>query len=417
MTPEELGWDPTMKLYRKDGNHIIFSHELDFQGVVEGFKDSAYYYRTHWVMSIVGKTYVTIRALSLSRAEIMCGRGQLVWSAVNPEERTIAVIKHSWSPYTTRGPDIPSPRFEAAVYALTGKAGDTKDHCIGRVVAIQIYFGNRTLVDIRKGITSDPLPASETSKVATSHAEPQEQIIHQTITGVTNMFESALPLTDRGLCRMALKDYGYAIKRFLSLKELLQTLSECIDGYEFLLMNGIVHRDLSPANILICPVDIEAAQFEPEKVVGRLNDLDHAKVDMEYRKRLTGHEFSISSDLIEQMELDDLVELMANLQSYFNSFLLGKKFRNRIGLHPELSKAIIYYTLPEDPEGADDHADEASSYLRSIVKSFNKSQWKEIQERAANQESSQVTLDDFKIFGWQTMPDVFILETTTTQFS
>jgi hypothetical protein len=90
MKPDKLGWDPVMKLYREGGEDSFrFTHELRTDEVLEEFKNSALHYRTRWAIKIGGKTYVTFRALSLSRAEVMCGRAQLVWLAVDIADRSV----------------------------------------------------------------------------------------------------------------------------------------------------------------------------------------------------------------------------------------------------------------------------------------------------------------------------------------
>ncbi|THU79834.1 hypothetical protein K435DRAFT_973011, partial [Dendrothele bispora CBS 962.96] len=98
MNPRDLGWDPTMKVYSNDGQHA-YSHSLEFDDVLKNFARSTYLYRTRWVINVKEEEYVTIRALSLSHAEVMCGRGQLVWLAVNKKTRKVVVIKQSWSPF------------------------------------------------------------------------------------------------------------------------------------------------------------------------------------------------------------------------------------------------------------------------------------------------------------------------------
>jgi len=56
-------------------------------------------------------------------------------------------------------------------------------------------------------------------------------------------------------------------------------VSDLWTGYEFLLSKGIIHRDLSPNNILICPpLDPSTS----ERCKGRLNDQDHSKIGFTY---------------------------------------------------------------------------------------------------------------------------------------
>ncbi|KAF5347042.1 hypothetical protein D9758_011636 [Tetrapyrgos nigripes] len=388
---DDKGWDNTMRLYRQ--NNPIFSHELDTKDLVDDFKDSAYLYKTHWVLEIQGKTYVTIRALSLSRAEIMCGRGQLVWLAVNAAERKAAVIKHAWSPFTTRGTDESQLQSEAEMYACTREDGDNEDHYIGRVVAHQVVANTRTLRDFRKNLQSDSIPVSE-EQATSSPPGTQEESTHIKITAVTgNLFGYASTFTERQLCRMALDDYGYPLKRFLSLRELLETVRDCINGHEFLLSKGIVHRDLSPTNLLICPLDLETDDFEPHKVVGRLIDLDHAKIDEEYCKN------PCTSDELPKMKPDELKILTKRLQTYFKVQILeDTEFEDRIELDPELIKAVIYFAWQEGFDLAEART-AAGDYLSAIIKSFTPKKWREIQRSAVKRKPPVVKLDDLRMFG------------------
>jgi hypothetical protein len=86
MTPQQLGFDPSMKLFISPQKQL-FSYELELAQLRELFRKSALYYKLNWMIRIQDKTYVTIRGLSLSRAEVMCGRGQLVWAAVEFKQR------------------------------------------------------------------------------------------------------------------------------------------------------------------------------------------------------------------------------------------------------------------------------------------------------------------------------------------
>jgi len=93
LRPEQLGWDPTMRLYlpsRK--NKFVHSYDPSIQ--IEDYGDTAY--KTSWAIKMPspdGKsrdTFITVRALSVVRAEVMCGRGTVVWQAVRDGDKSKA---------------------------------------------------------------------------------------------------------------------------------------------------------------------------------------------------------------------------------------------------------------------------------------------------------------------------------------
>ncbi|THU99113.1 hypothetical protein K435DRAFT_837793 [Dendrothele bispora CBS 962.96] len=396
---EDLGWDPTMRFFQMDKPHQ-YSYELDFSKdeIVQYFQNSDRQYSTKWVIKINGKEYVTIRALSLSRAEIMCGRGQLVWLAVDVEKRELVVIKQSWSPYTltnkNQGSDdgdhgsqsnadlygkseMDKLRSEAEVYLhALGKHEllqerkiselipghevpeqlHKHDYHIGRLRAHEIVPDTRTGENFRCGIkesqaamAAQPPPTSGKRKApGDEHAKggPQEEQLHEQLTNMMSVKfgNHSFRFTERQLCRMVFEDFGWPIKRFRSLGELLNMLEHCLEGYRFLLMQGIVHRDISPSNMLICPI-LPLNPTMPAKVAGRLNDLDHSKVDVRY-------ECAALENTIEQQDLDQTMHILSptlklmkipgcSLELY--QILVGLKFKfNMIYTYLD----IVLPTLP-----------------------------------------------------------------------
>ena len=80
-----LGWDRTMMLRLRTSPGLTFRHSTDPMVRIRDYGESAY--DTQWAICVpvkVGdkekeKWYVTARALSVSRAEVMVGRATLVW--------------------------------------------------------------------------------------------------------------------------------------------------------------------------------------------------------------------------------------------------------------------------------------------------------------------------------------------------
>ncbi|THV03605.1 hypothetical protein K435DRAFT_835761 [Dendrothele bispora CBS 962.96] len=398
MSPTELGWDPTMKVYSSDGQHA-YSHSLEIGVVWENFVRSTYLYRTRWVIKINDEEYVTIRALSLSCAEAMCGRGQLIWVAVKKKTRQVVVIKQSWSPSPTIGAskheDDPIPteerdltiRFEASVYYHAHSNPD-EDMKIGRLIAHEEVANTRTFRDFRRGIQHIPRDSTyqPTSAKRDAEGELKDETVH--ILAVQWCQERFVPpeqFTERQLSRIVLKDYGYPLKRFRSLHELVQSIEHCLDGYQYLVRNGTLHRDISPGNCLICPKAMLAhsestqKQFQSLETVGRLIDLDHAKIDKGYnfdeavaeaQKRVPPTEKQIRWVI-------DTIEGVYNVM-----------------IDAEISKSVCVLPIPMNKAWI---SIRAAEYAASIMESLG------FREGVMpNSETRQLTLEDLRLVHWQT---------------
>ncbi|KAK7443579.1 hypothetical protein VKT23_015751 [Stygiomarasmius scandens] len=267
MHPEELGWDTTMMLCQPNGVRI-HPYVSALKQFFLSFFDSAFMRNTNWAIKIKGMEYVTIRVLSLSRAEIMCGRGQLIWLAVNTTDK-----QQSWAPFTTG--DSVHLRDEANMYLLT------KNGHLPNLLSNEVVRRTRTCQDFRKGLKGHASAEADTSVDEKSTKGGGDNSL--TITKkLANITKNTMPFTERQLTRLVISKYGYPCKCFRSRTELLKVFLDAIDGYEELLRKGIVHGDLSWGNIIICP-DLLASEFDPSNISGTLIDLDHAKLDSNYK--------------------------------------------------------------------------------------------------------------------------------------
>ena len=79
LSPEELGWDPTMALYSEETENSCPSYTFFWSNYHEGHS----VYDFQWVITFNdGTRYITIRALTIVGSEIMCGRATCVWEVV-----------------------------------------------------------------------------------------------------------------------------------------------------------------------------------------------------------------------------------------------------------------------------------------------------------------------------------------------
>ncbi|KAI0653804.1 hypothetical protein C8Q70DRAFT_1059019 [Cubamyces menziesii] len=85
-----LGFDPTMKLAREP-LPPIHTYRLTSQGPdrfnIEQFKETNY--QTQWVITTDKDVFITVRALSLLRADVASGSGCIVWAAIRYDDRAV----------------------------------------------------------------------------------------------------------------------------------------------------------------------------------------------------------------------------------------------------------------------------------------------------------------------------------------
>jgi serine/threonine protein kinase len=164
-----------------------------------------------------------------------------------------------------------------------------------------------TLVAIRHSVTHtstslDP-PAQSTGKRLRD--EDTDTKLHM-ITTSSQIRRFVAPIASRPpharvLTRLLMETYGWPLKRFSSLSELLHVMRDAIQGtfnhfplqndvivancywyagHKYLYYKGILHRDVSAGNILICPNGDNA-----HGTVGCLIDLDYAKQTTNFKHR------------------------------------------------------------------------------------------------------------------------------------
>ncbi|KAK0200518.1 hypothetical protein DFS33DRAFT_1397272 [Desarmillaria ectypa] len=272
--PFQLGWDRTVKLYRGLSEKAVYSHSPEIP--LDYFQALPSLHLVRWLITVCDADtrphfLVTIRALSVARSEIMCGRGTLVWLAMDLANKEVVVLKQSWRPLTSTS--------ESDFYEIAGPG----EH-IGRVYLNHEVPGTRTFFDLRKGVHTYPFHQRSTSQAGTmaKRKATLDEVLHvNVISGLrdfTDFTASAETVVERVLTRLVLKDYGWPLKYFLNMKEFLTTVHGTLLGYEHLWDKGIAHRDISPGNMLICPAkDEETGLLKLFDTRGRISDMDHSK--------------------------------------------------------------------------------------------------------------------------------------------
>ncbi|KAH9939168.1 hypothetical protein B0H21DRAFT_825261 [Amylocystis lapponica] len=263
LPPDRLGWDPSMWLYRPSAEeHFVHSWESGVK--LEDFGSNAY--RTYWAFDMPsrdGKTrerFISVHGLSLVRSEIMCGRATLVWEVVRDDEEakdeTRYVLKQCWRPM--------SSHRESYFYEHARSTNASASLNVGKVYSSEdVHIGAEvdTTLAMRRGLTLTP--TSITDEPVTGkrdRGDTIERFIHvQTTAGGSARFSA--PASDpnpRVLSRMLMETYGWPIKFFKDIPELLRVIRDAITGHRTLYYGGVLHRDIS-------------------KTHGELIDLDYAK--------------------------------------------------------------------------------------------------------------------------------------------
>ncbi|KAF5366921.1 hypothetical protein D9615_010678 [Tricholomella constricta] len=295
MTPEQLGWDTGMKLYKPlDGERydLQCSYAAD-----EELKKKDRYHR-HWVFDVVveGSTrqYLSVRVLSALGLGEMCGRATIVYEVIEFEKRfkpteTFA-LKRYWRPLGNdeSGEVNAANTKEASTYPSEGQIYEilNQGHIIAQHDITVSAEVDNTFTTIRHGLVpkvtqvapGHVLPPAE--DVLRENSEDAENFLHLTLTSPRVESKYCLELYKRPkrheivarVHTQILMPVGYVVKFFCDLRELIWVLYGCSMDYSHAYGKLIVHRDISIGNVMIFPT-----AADPAKTRGRLMDFDHAK--------------------------------------------------------------------------------------------------------------------------------------------
>ncbi|KAJ8487185.1 hypothetical protein ONZ51_g4349 [Trametes cubensis] len=295
-----LGFDPTMKLTREP-LPPIHTYRLTSQGpdrfTLEQYKMTNDV--TQWVITTEQGTFITARVLNAPRTDAASGSGCIVWAAiqyedraVDPDKRKVFVIKQLWK--SDRQVD------EGATYEHIKSVSAACNHpdaqCVGKLEFYEIVKigGELDNTDglIRRGLEPVQLRMDErrqSRKRARSAKPEMGEWFHIEVTNVNGIEvvshfvagrQEATGALKRTRVRIVLGVFGCSVKFFSSVQELISILSQCVRGHRFAYKHGVVHRDISPANLLIALTgdDITpSSRSDPYDVRGCLIDFDHAK--------------------------------------------------------------------------------------------------------------------------------------------
>ncbi|RDB28768.1 hypothetical protein Hypma_015861 [Hypsizygus marmoreus] len=121
-----------------------------------------------------------------------------------------------------------------------------------------------------------------------------QNALHINYTCIFEMEEDPVPIIPRVHTQLLMQGPGPCIKHFSSLRELVRVTRDCEEDHKKLHSNNVLHRDVSPANMIIVPQD--PLWKEPAK--GRLVDFDHAKHTTQEMNTAFTREEPISEDAV-----------------------------------------------------------------------------------------------------------------------
>ncbi|TFY52615.1 hypothetical protein EVG20_g10477, partial [Dentipellis fragilis] len=294
---EELGWDTTMRIVppNSDFHNALFSWAPP---ILNNTVTSPYQMR--WAIEMPSRdgsgtreTFLTLKPLSLLRSEVMYGRGSVVW----------AVCKATDPPGPQRRCARPSTSAAEGFFYELAKGDGTGSGAaqLGTLYSCEDVsipnYPAKALETLRAAYTREPTSDGDTNKKRPREetTEPLLQIACNDGDTVNEIQSSLFLPSSRIFARTLIEPYGWPVKFFKDRLELLVCLRDAIKAHKCMYRRGVLHRDVSTGNILICPLAGDA-----EKAAGRLFDLDYGK-----QAEVDGN----SEIAVTEVSLDDLEDI------------------------------------------------------------------------------------------------------------
>ncbi|KAI0055622.1 hypothetical protein BV25DRAFT_1736992 [Artomyces pyxidatus] len=290
MDPVELGWDPTMKMYMTDKEGNLLEPPKPSYEVDPTTQNNIDHHDVPWLVTInkpgtedatdpETEDFILWRALSLSRSEVIKGRATRVWCAWKKADMHIPRIRRPLYVFKDTWRDA-ERSVEGVLYLRANKANSNGQEGTG--IAKMYSHGkvringeeDNTLVLVRKSVVHHGEPIDLLSPQADMPDKDPVDTKHLPVIEGWHKDhfrpfagKASIP-RNRIHSRIVMLSFGWPLLMFRDLVELCGAFHDAIVGHRWLYDQGILHRDISPGNILITG--------GPEPNRGILIDLDNA---------------------------------------------------------------------------------------------------------------------------------------------
>ncbi|GJJ05840.1 hypothetical protein Clacol_000027 [Clathrus columnatus] len=326
-----IGWDPTLKLYSDALRSFAPSYEIRAalrskseikSGPETTSKTNDDVSNSSWLLTVVDdretvtKTHEIIlakRPFVIRSAEGMNGRAVQVHQGYpladdNKTRRCPLVVKTSWQPVEkthhnrfheermySKVPKLKN-RVVAASVVKAGHGLDVSDNTpvstfnfIRQNLHNEADFhagaemnGNVQKLSMYRNMQNADLNEDDKKRIDEMKETMAFMVFDES--GITKdhcyFAEEDSLITDRVQTRLILNVWGWPIKFFKDLKELLTVIRDAVEDHQTMFKSGVLHRDVSAENIIIRPalpsLDLPLRELVT-KTSGVLIDLDHAK--------------------------------------------------------------------------------------------------------------------------------------------
>ncbi|KAF7777867.1 hypothetical protein Agabi119p4_3939 [Agaricus bisporus var. burnettii] len=304
LSPADLGWDPTCKVWNSATKSPQPSYELSQETFLErGVCDIP------WVLEVADESFVVIGAVKDRTSLSIWGRATFVARAVTLSDwenkfakAKVYILKQCWQRRPGLGtkpktvhlqntdkntPDqgdrdelvqqieeVDKKPFEEIVMERAGWMDRLRKSCMVELNGKPIT----TFDTIRKNHATCYLPPETSPARGIKRIRLGTDVIGMagssavSTPGTLKTMQNAPAhpaLVTRTLVRLVFDRPGWPIERFKSKRELLQAVRMIVEELGLLYKKGVIHRDISPANLLISHSG------------GHIIDFDHSKIAFE----------------------------------------------------------------------------------------------------------------------------------------
>ncbi|KAF8889477.1 hypothetical protein CPB85DRAFT_275757 [Mucidula mucida] len=271
---EQLGFDTQMKFYASPDN-IVPTYRLNHEAALVYLTATGR--EKQWVITTNGnEQYLTVKALSISRARVMHGPASLVWAVVAFKDgqvtsKKILVLKQCWRPVGSKSEQEMLLKVKNAAADMTDTSGEDfvvhvqleetitmsgKEDITGSLIrkGLQVSASKRTLDVDERYLRVNMMDDDIISIVAVTSSRP----------------------TSRTHTRLLFSTFGWPLKDFKTRREAVCGIRDAVVGHEYVYYNGLLHQDISPGNIILawCDEDVGTTGLGTK---GCLIDFDRGK--------------------------------------------------------------------------------------------------------------------------------------------